>query len=105
MEGVTSASVTRRCKQLLKVAEHREELVLVSVDEHDTSQVYSGCGYKMMKNVEVEGSGTLHAVKVCTNCKTVWQRDGNAARNMHNISTVIIGGGQRPLVFCPSVSP
>lgn len=67
MKGVHFASLARRCKQRLKEAEASGEIVIAGTDEYYTSQVYSkpSCRERNMVNMNVEGGGTLHAVKAC----------------------------------------
>ncbi|KAK9717643.1 hypothetical protein K7432_006042 [Basidiobolus ranarum] len=44
----------------------------------------------------------LHSVLACQSCGMLWNRDVNAAENIHNISHEILSGKVRPSPFCRS---
>ena len=82
----------------LKKREKEGDLLAVTIDEFMTSRICNICYEDSLKKVDgVKG----HSVLGCQNCKTLWQRDINAAKNMLLISSLIWNGYGRPEVFSP----
>lgn len=92
--------MSKRCRNLLKKAEKEGRLVVVSIWEHNASKVCSKCLTKTLSNIKIDGS-YMHGVLSCSKCRTLWQRDINASRNMANIFYPLVRARIRPKVFCP----
>ena len=71
---------------------------MVIIDELMTSKVCNICYEDSLKKVD---SVNGHSVLGCQNCKTLWQRDINAAKNMLLISSLIWNGSGHPEIFSP----
>lgn len=99
MKG-TLPGLSRRLVKALKTAEYQGLLVTVPVTEYKTSRICSNCSRDNTENVRVDGV-SLFGVLHCLNqsCNTLWQRDINASRNMHRISSNIIANGEVPALF------
>ncbi|GAA5813016.1 hypothetical protein MFLAVUS_006482 [Mucor flavus] len=99
MKG-TLPGLLRRLVKALKTAEYQGLLVTVPVTEYKTSRICSNCSRDNTENVRVDGV-SLFGVLHCLNqsCNTLWQRDINASRNMHRISSNIIANGEVPALF------
>ena len=101
-------SVATPYKRLKRLVGERDNVTLISVGECNTSQKCCRC-HARMENVVgekiVEGKlrrSRLHAVKVCPNCSTTWNRDTNAAKNIRTIFRALRAGRPRPEVFRPT---
>ena len=101
----TKGRVSTHYKKLRRRVEARDNVTFVAVGECNTSQKCSACSRKMasvmgweVRNERVRRE-RIHAVKVCPNCSTTWNRDTNAARN---IRTILRGRGERPAAFMPA---
>jgi len=107
--GFFKGSPTAPLKKFRKVLKRYGPVVLV--DEFKTSQICSKCHHgEKMDNVEYKGvdkrDGVVKQLKCfevvrCKNesCSTFWQRDVNAARNIHCIFQARLQGMERPIVF------
>ncbi|KAG1436416.1 hypothetical protein G6F56_013565 [Rhizopus delemar] len=90
-------------------AEAEGLLVVLDIDEYNTSQVCSKCQALGLRKLRTETS-SFFSVLVCDHCatqtggQTIWQRDVNASRNMHSIATSIIHGQPRPNHFLPATT-
>ena len=82
----------------LKKREKEGDLLAVTIDEFMTSRICNICFEDSLKKVDGVKD---HSVLGCQNCKTLWQRDINAAKNMLLISSLIWSGYGRPEVFSP----
>jgi transposase len=92
------APLADKCRKLLEKADKRGDLVLINMDEFNTSQVCSKCGKKNLKKMNIDG-GDLYPVAVCQSCATVWQRDVNAARNIRALFVLGSTSSIRPVPF------
>jgi transcription elongation factor Elf1 len=92
------SGLARVCLRVLRQAEREGELIVVVVNEFYTSQVCSRCGERRLRGKSLDGD-TMHAVQVCTNCGTVWQRDVNASRNLQYIFKHEVIHQERPGEF------
>ncbi|KAG2191846.1 hypothetical protein INT46_010558 [Mucor plumbeus] len=82
----------------LKNREKEGDLLVVTIDEFMTSRTCNLCHEDSLRKADgVKG----HSVLGCQNCKTLWQRDINAAKNMLLISSLIWNGNGRPEIFSP----
>lgn len=79
---------------------------VIPVNEDYTSQMCSNCDCEdPMKGLRVPtGEGNqqryeLFKVRVCNRCRTVWNRDVNAARNIYHVFMEEVVNGQRPARF------
>ena len=72
---------------------------IIEVDEYRTSKCCSSCGH-VTENVHY-GGVRCHQVVRCGNneCAVVWQRDCNAARNMHQVLLTMLHGQPRPVAL------
>ena len=72
---------------------------IIEVDEYRTSKCCSSCGH-VTENVHY-GGVRCHQVVRCGNneCEVVWQRDCNAARNMHQVLLTMLHGQPRPVAL------
>lgn len=124
----TVPSLSVRVKKLLKQAEYKGEVVVVRIDEYNTSQVSrecrenslhnaivvigideynvsqvcSVCGVKSLSKAVVEIDNCtehLYSVLVCSRCRTHWNRDTNASKNMFIIARSIVTTGVRPSAY------
>src|ERR1700722_19861894 len=70
------AGYSKRCRSLLKQQEQCGRIVVVPIDEFNTSQVCSSCRQKTLRKVRVEGDmgGELNSVLSCSHCNKIWQR-------------------------------
>lgn len=111
MKGTLTAPV-----KLLHKALHRYATV-VNIDEFRTSVVCSKCNHRDMSGVKCSKgmSSDLHAagrransnqfplydVRACQNpsCRTVWNRNVNAARNMLEVYLNLLTREERPIGF------
>ncbi|KAG1472420.1 hypothetical protein G6F56_001547 [Rhizopus delemar] len=105
----TISGLARRCYKALKTAEAEGLLVVLDIDEYNTSQVCSKCQTVGLRKLRTETS-SFFSVLVCDHCttqtggQTIWQRDVNASRNMHSIATSIIHGQPRLNHFLPATT-
>ena len=77
----------------LKRREAAGDLIAVTIDEYKTSKVCNACNNDPLARMsELKGCSVL----VCKACKTLWQRDINACKNMLSISLSIWNGRGRP---------
>lgn len=82
------------CK--LKEKEKSGDLIVVDIDEYKTSRICNNCGTdSLSKQKEVKRCSVLF----CDSCRTIWQRDVNAAKNMMKISLSVWAGDGRPEVY------
>jgi transposase len=84
----------------LKKREAAGDLIVVTIDEYNTSKTCSLCFFDELKLMKAPGFKEC-GVFTCSSCGKVWQRDVNAARNMMTISKAVWGGEGRPKVFLP----
>ena len=104
-KGLPKAPIKRMRNALKKRA------VVLDVDEYMTSKTCSGCqGMDAMEHVKVnvERKGRdgvekrrlvkCHQILRCKNidCRTCWQRDLNASRNIHDLLWGLLSGEERP---------
>ena len=61
-------------------------LKVLLVPEPYSSQVCSKCNTRTLDHMHAHGV-SLHAVLKCKTCRTVWNRDCNASRNLFHIAT------------------
>jgi len=61
-------------------------LKVLLVPEPYSSQVCSKCNTRTLDHMHAHGL-SLHAVLKCKTCRTVWNRDCNASRNLFHIAT------------------
>ena len=77
----------------VKRREAAGDLIAVTIDEYKTSKVCNACNNDPLARMsELKGCSVL----VCKACKTLWQRDINACKNMLSISLSIWNGRGRP---------
>ncbi|KAG2196098.1 hypothetical protein INT46_005769 [Mucor plumbeus] len=82
----------------LKKREKEGDLLVVTIDEYMTSRICNIFYEDSLRKVDgVKG----HSVLGCQNCKTLWQRDINPAKNMLLISSLTWNGSDRPEIFSP----
>ena len=76
--------------------EKEGDLLVVTIDDFKTSRICNIYYENSLKKVDgVKG----HTFLGCQNCKTLWQRDINAAKNMLLILSLIWNGNGCPEVF------
>jgi hypothetical protein len=98
LKGLRSGVVGLLWRTLTKRAKETKSLIVLSIDEYNTSKVCSGCGEKDMKVApKTKGVGVLQYAK----CKIIWNRDLNAAKNMRIASNAIWSGNERPQIYKP----
>lgn len=104
MKGISPAPV----KLLHKALQSRA--VVVNIDEFRTSVICSKCNHRDMVGVKCSrglatkkgrGRFPLYDVQSCQNpsCRTVWNRNLNAARNMLEVYLNLLVRGERPVGF------
>jgi transposase len=82
----------------LKKREKEGDLLVVTIDEYMTSRIFNIYYEDSLRKVDgVKG----HSILGCQNCKTLWQRDINAAKNMLLISSLTWNGNGRLEIFSP----
>ena len=59
-------------------------------------QVCSVCERASLRTLQTADGERPHAVRVCTHCHTVWNRDTNAARNMLRLLKCLAAGEDPP---------
>ena len=71
---------------------------MIYVDEFKISQVCSNPEYQTqsLEDILADDSVKLYRVRKFKKCSILWQRDVNAARNIHYISSEIVAGHPRP---------
>ena len=108
MKGMIAgiAGIVRRCVKLLKQAEYQGRLVLILIDEYKTSRICSNpeCRCDALEKMpinsdNVDSTDKMYGVLRCQKCNIPWQRDFNAARNMHYTSTEVIVNRKWPAIF------
>jgi len=88
--------VTGMFYRTLKKREKEGELLVVPIDEFKTSRICNICKTDTLyKASHTRGYGVL----VCKTCKTLWQRDVNASKNMMSIAPSIWNRDGRPTAF------
>ncbi|CDH59914.1 predicted protein [Lichtheimia corymbifera JMRC:FSU:9682] len=87
-------------RRKLRAAENQGRLVVINIDEYLTSQICHNCQQRTLRNMQIDDM-KLHTVLHCTNnhCRTMWNRDKNAAKNIYQIARSHIFGQGRPLPF------
>ena len=71
---------------------------MVTIDEFMTSRICNICYEDSLKKVDgVKG----YSVLGYQNCKALWQRDINSAKNMLLVSSLTWNGSGRPEIFFP----
>ncbi|KAM3580382.1 hypothetical protein VKS41_007048 [Umbelopsis sp. WA50703] len=74
-------------------------LKVLLVPEPYSSQVCSKCNTRTLDHMHAHGL-SLHAVLKCKTCRTVWNRDCNASRNLFHIATyAAMNDNNVPAVF------
>lgn len=84
----------------LKKREIVGDLIVVTIDEYNTSKTCSLCFNDEMKVLSAPGFKGVGVVD-CKKCRKLWQRDINAAINMMTISKEVWSGQGRRDVFKP----
>ncbi|ORE11873.1 hypothetical protein BCV72DRAFT_331883 [Rhizopus microsporus var. microsporus] len=80
----------------LKRREAAGDLIAVTIDEYKTSKVCNACNSDSLTGMPgLKGC----SIQVCSICKTLWQRDINACKNMLSISLSIWDGRGRPFQY------
>ena len=100
-------------QKLRRKLQERENVVLVELDEFNTSKLCSQCAGEKKEKSEVEGPlgpkqeddaehrSRIHGVRVCNNCRMTWNRDVNAALNMlYLFKHAQLNHGKRCSLFC-----
>ncbi|KAG2209474.1 hypothetical protein INT47_008317 [Mucor saturninus] len=82
----------------LKRRENLGELLLLDIDEYNTSKTCNGCLVKNLENLKC-GGHKIHQILNCNNCNIFWNRDVLASKNMFTIATSIWSGNGSPSVF------
>ncbi|CAO3596487.1 unnamed protein product [Absidia cylindrospora] len=94
--GKGGGALADRCQKQLSKADKAGRLVLINMDEYNTSQVCSKCGNKTLAGMELAGRQfRMYTVLACGSCNTVWQWDINASRNIRSIFINLVTTGQR----------
>ena len=79
----TQAGLPGRIKKLYQSANAQGRLVMINISEFLTSQVCSACGARSLSHLTpVDTERSLYSVLMCSTCRTKWNRDVNAARNI-----------------------
>ena len=87
--------VTCMFYRTLKKREKEGELLVVPIDEFKTPRICNICKTDTLyKASHARGFGV-----VCKTCKTLWQRDVNACKNMMSIASSIWNQDGRPTAF------
>ncbi|PHZ11920.1 uncharacterized protein RHIMIDRAFT_20477 [Rhizopus microsporus ATCC 52813] len=77
----------------LKRREAARDLIAVTIDEYKSSKVCNACNNNPLARISgLKGCSIL----VCNTCKTLWQRDVSACKNMLSISLSIWDGRGQP---------
>ncbi|KAG1639716.1 hypothetical protein G6F44_007556 [Rhizopus delemar] len=90
--------VTDKLYKQLKLREKSGELLLLDIDEFNTSKICNECFTKNLENLKCDGR-KIHQVFNCKNCNIFWNRDVLASKNMFTIATSIWSGNGCPNVF------
>lgn len=98
-QGVTRGHPRVPLKALKRELEKRARVVYV--DEFKTSQRCSSCTSQLEKCVFDDVK--CYAVLRCTSCKTVCDRDVNAAHNIRCVTQTQLAGEERPAYLARSV--
>ena len=88
--------VTNILWRALKRRQPFSPLVLGSVDEFRTSRVCRSCSEISLTTVSIT---CLPSVLACQSCGMMWNRDTNAAKNIHYLSHQLLSGHPRPAPF------
>ncbi|KAJ3090424.1 Acyl-CoA-binding domain-containing protein 5 [Quaeritorhiza haematococci] len=91
------------------MAKRNPKLLLLFIDEYNTSQVCSKCNAHEIRLEHLHEKGDdgparkgskIWAVQLCPVCGTVWDRDVNASRNIRDVGLYMIKhNGERPYAF------
>ncbi|KAI8640096.1 hypothetical protein BD408DRAFT_420296 [Parasitella parasitica] len=90
------SGVTGILRRTLKKREAAGQLITITIDEFRTSKACSKCQTLTLTPASTD---TRMSVLACSSCRTLWQRDINASRNMMTISIGIWQGRERPTPF------
>ncbi|KAG2209788.1 hypothetical protein INT47_001936 [Mucor saturninus] len=96
-KGLRHGVIDKLYKQL-KRRENLGELLLLDIDEYNTSKTCNGCLVKNLENLKC-GGHKIHQILNCNNCNIFWNRDVLASKNMFTIATSIWSGNGSPSVF------
>ncbi|KAH8555839.1 hypothetical protein BGW37DRAFT_478765, partial [Umbelopsis sp. PMI_123] len=92
----SKSGIARRCRKLLRGAERQGLLVFMPIDEYNISQLQRkrkpGGETPTDESEDEADDNSLYSVLACECCTRLWQRDVNAARNMHLIADHLING-------------
>jgi transcription elongation factor Elf1 len=84
MKGKILTSVKRITEAVKKMVKRDSQTEFVYVDEYLTSQICNKCRNAKLSSASINHS-KVHAILKCETCSTVWNRDVNAAKNIHYI--------------------
>jgi hypothetical protein len=82
----------------------RPMVTLIMLDEYLTSQICANCHQRTLEHVPAtkgQAHPKIHAVLKCNSCRTVWNRDVMAAKNIRYIFRYMAEhNNRRPPMFC-----
>ncbi|PHZ08227.1 uncharacterized protein RHIMIDRAFT_295401 [Rhizopus microsporus ATCC 52813] len=99
-KGLRCGVYDKLYKQLQR-RERLEELLLLDINEYNTSKTCNSCLESNLQNLR-RGSGEDECkiqVLICKRCNIFWNRNVMAAKNMFTIAESIWNGNGRPNVF------
>jgi hypothetical protein len=90
-----------RQKRFMDRLRYQHGVHVLVTSEYNSSQVCSACNAPVKLRAGGPGAVENHFVRSCTenNCRTIWNRDRNASRNMIAIGQALILKGTKPEVF------
>ena len=99
-KGYASSPLGKKFYEYMKDTFSNHMISIKSTPEFNTSQICSKCNtHSRLLPGDKEIISNPHFVKKCKTCKTMWNRDVNACRNIINVCKTTIETGVKPEIF------
>ena len=101
--GKLSAPTKRLLSHLRQISRIKADIHIITIDEYLTSQVCANCHRRTLEKMPAtkgKADPKIHAVLKCNSCRTVWNRDTMAAKNIRHIFRYMAEhNNERPEMF------
>jgi hypothetical protein len=84
--------------------ESHHDVIVIDTPEFNSSLVCSNC-HAADRMSPCDNASNNHFVRSCQTCRTIWQRDINACRNMISIARSLVWTDEKPVVFSKRLPP